>query len=81
MPRLRQMFRCVLGGLAMTATELATRYRGYAAKCLLIAQTLETASDKLVMVDMAQAWADLATILEKNEHLVLVFEAPTINPQ
>ena len=53
----------------MTPTEFAVRYRGYAAKCLILAQHQDDTSDKLVLIDMAQAWANLADVVDKNEAL------------
>jgi hypothetical protein len=63
-------------GLGMTASELAARYREYAAKCFLIAQRQEDASEKLALFDMAQSWMALAEQAEKNDGLVVVCETP-----
>jgi hypothetical protein len=60
----------------MTPDELAARYRRYAAKCLLLAQGQEDANEKLLLLDMAQAWAALAEMAEKNESLFVIHEAP-----
>ena len=49
----------------MTPTELAARYRGYAAKLLIVAQKQESTSDKLTLIDMAQAWAELAEQIDE----------------
>lgn len=54
-------------GLGMTPTELAARYREYAADCIAVAQTLTSAAERLSPVDMAQAWIALAIQAEKNE--------------
>jgi hypothetical protein len=59
----------------MTLAELAARYREYAAKCVLLAQSEQDASEKLVLIDMAQAWTSLAEWTEKNEPLFVAYEA------
>jgi hypothetical protein len=51
----------------MTSTELAMRYRGYAMRCLLIEKHQFNLGDRVVLVDMAKAWAHLADCIEKNE--------------
>jgi hypothetical protein len=60
----------------MTPAELAARYRDYAAKCLLLAQKQENATEKLALLDMAQAWIALVEQAEKNEKFFLVYETP-----
>lgn len=60
--------------MAMTPTELAARYREYAAKCVLLAQSQENANERLGLIDMAQAWIALAEQAEKNEALFVVHE-------
>jgi hypothetical protein len=35
-------------------------YRGYAAECLALAETVENHDRKIVLVDMAMAWLKLA---------------------
>ena len=50
----------------MTPTELAAYYRENAAKCLLIAKRVLSASERLALVDIAQAWTDLAHQAEEN---------------
>jgi hypothetical protein len=59
----------------MTPAELAVRYRGYAIRCLLFAKQQDNAGDRLILVDMAQAWAALADYAEKNEPVFALFEA------
>ena len=59
----------------MMPTELAARYREYAARCVLLAQSQENASEKLALIDMAQAWIALAEQAENNEPLFVVREA------
>ena len=50
----------------MTPTELATYYRENGAKCLLIAKGVVSASRRLALVDIAQAWTALAHHAEKD---------------
>jgi hypothetical protein len=50
----------------MSSAEQAARYRGYAAECFIIAQQLENAAERLRLIDMAQAWMELAEQVEKN---------------
>ena len=64
----------------MTPAELAARYREYAARCMIMAQRQENANEKLAMLDMAQAWADLAGLAEKNESIAVVYETPEPPP-
>ena len=40
--------------------DSANDYRGYAAECLRLAQHAENAGDKARLVQMAQAWQELA---------------------
>ena len=61
----------------MSPAELAARYREYAAKCVAVAQNLEQAAEKLALLDMAQAWINLAILAEKNERLAVVYETPS----
>jgi hypothetical protein len=56
--------------------ELAARYRGYGAACLLLARGEEKADQKLVLIDMAQAWIVLAEQAEKYESLFMAYEVP-----
>jgi hypothetical protein len=60
----------------MSPAELAARYREFAAQCVAVAQNLEQAAEKLALLDMAQAWINLATLAEKNERLAAVYETP-----
>jgi len=64
----------------MTPSEVAALYRGYAAKCTLLAQTLDDSAGKLALIDMAQAWLSLADLAAKNEMLPIVYEAPPSHP-
>jgi hypothetical protein len=57
----------------MTSTELAVRYRGYAMRCLLIEKHQFNLNDRIMLVDMAKAWASLADCIEKNEAVFAVF--------
>jgi hypothetical protein len=53
--------------MGITAAQLAARYWGYAAQCLIVAQRQDSAGDKLALVDMAQAWVALAEQTETDE--------------
>lgn len=39
-------------------------YRAFAAKCLALAQSISDPDDKARLIEMAQAWRDLADKLE-----------------
>jgi hypothetical protein len=62
--------------MGMSPADLAARYREYATTCVAMAQSLESADEKLVLLDMAQAWIALAKQAEKNEGMVLIYETP-----
>jgi hypothetical protein len=47
-------------GMRIEPAQLAARYRGYAAQCLVVAQRQDNCSDKLTLIKMAQAWVVLA---------------------
>lgn len=57
----------------MTPTEPATYYRENAAECLLIAKRVLSASERLALVDIAQAWTALHHA-EKNRQFFAVGE-------
>lgn len=61
-------------GEEMTPIELATYYRENAAKCLLIAKRGLSTSERLALVDIAQAWTALAHHAEKNPQFFAVGE-------
>lgn len=46
--------------MGITAAQLAARYWGYAAQCLIVAQRQDNVSDKLTLIKMAEAWVALA---------------------
>lgn len=50
----------------MTPGEAAAGYRLYAAYCAEIAQTVTDSARKVALLDMAQAWARLAEIADKD---------------
>jgi hypothetical protein len=50
----------------MTPGEAAAGYRLYAAYCVEIAQTVTDSARKVALLDMAQAWARLAEIADKD---------------
>lgn len=54
--------------------QLATRYRGFAAQCLVVAQHQHSAGDRLTLTNMAQAWVALADRAEKNKHVFMAYE-------
>jgi hypothetical protein len=45
---------------------LVASYRLYAAYCAEIAQTVTDSARKVALLDMAQAWARLAELADKN---------------
>lgn len=47
-------------GMGITPAQLAARYWGYAAQCLIVAQRQDDASDKIALINMAEAWVALA---------------------
>jgi hypothetical protein len=50
----------------MSPGEAAAGYRLYAAYCVEIAQTVTDSARKVALLDMAQAWARLAEIADKD---------------
>jgi hypothetical protein len=58
----------------MGPSEMATRYREYAAKCIAVAQGLQGEAEKLALLDMAQAWRALADQALRNESLQTAYE-------
>ncbi len=44
----------------MPSSGLAERYRSYAAKCLKISRNITDPVGKLVLLEMAQSWLELA---------------------
>jgi hypothetical protein len=62
--------------MGLTPAQLAARYRGYAAQCLIVAQRQDNAADKMALIAMAQAWLNLAEQIEKDEAVFVVYEAP-----
>jgi hypothetical protein len=57
----------------MSSGEVAANYRLYAVYCAEIAQTVTDSARKVVLLDMAQAWAKLADVADKDR---LSEEAP-----
>jgi len=53
----------------MMPAELAAQYRVYGAKCLMVAQRQESRREKLALIDLARAWADLTDLAEKHKTL------------
>ncbi len=47
-------------GMGIMPAQLAARYWGYAAQCIIVAQRQDDAGDKLALIDMAKAWVTLA---------------------
>jgi hypothetical protein len=50
----------------MSPGEAAAAYRLYAAYCAEIAQTVTDSARKVALLDMAQAWAQLAEIADRD---------------
>ncbi len=44
----------------MQGAALVERYRGYAAKCLKISRNIRDPAAKLMILEMAQSWLNLA---------------------
>ena len=44
----------------MPSSNLVERYRSYAAKCVKISRNISDPIGKLVILEMAQSWLDLA---------------------
>ncbi len=62
--------------MGITPAQLAARYWGYAAQCLIVAQRQDDAGDKLALINMAQAWVNLAEQTEKNTPALSAYETP-----
>jgi hypothetical protein len=62
--------------MRITAAQLAARYWGYAAQCLMLAQRQDSAGDKLALINMAQAWVSLAEQSEKDTSPFAAYETP-----
>ena len=60
----------------MPGSQAALQYRLHAQHCLEIAADLSDHRERLMLVDMAQAWANLAEQAEKTAMLDLVYETP-----
>jgi len=60
----------------MPGTEAARQYRLYAQHCLEIAAALTNLKERVKLIDLAKAWANLANQAEKNGRLDLVYETP-----
>lgn len=50
--------------MGITPAELAARYWGYAAQCLVFAQRQDQATEKLALINMAKDWVTLAVWIE-----------------
>jgi hypothetical protein len=50
----------------MSPGEVAAGYRLYAVYCAEIAQTVTDSARKVILLDMAQAWARLAEVTDKD---------------
>ena len=53
-------------GRGMSSAEPANSYREYAAKCVLLAKRPVSVSERLTLIDMAEAWKALARQAEEN---------------
>lgn len=66
------------GGLSqMSPAELVACYRLYASNCMECAQELAP-ERKLALLNIAQAWLNLADQVAKNSETVLVYETPPL---
>ena len=61
----------------MSPTELVACYRLYASNCMECAQELAP-ERKLALLNIAQAWLNLADQVAKNSETVLVYETPSV---
>jgi len=61
--------------VAMKPNEIVACYRLHAAECIEIARSLEP-EQKPALLNIAQAWLNLAAQIEKNSEVVLVYETP-----
>jgi hypothetical protein len=66
-------------GMSLSPTELIASYRLHAAQCIEIARDLEP-DRKLALLNIAQAWLNLAEQVAKNLDTVLVYETPVSSP-
>jgi len=66
-------------GMSLSPTELIASYRLHAANCIEIARVLEP-DRKLALLNIAQAWLNLAEQVAKNLNTVLVYETPIRSP-
>lgn len=61
---------CAMRGAGgMSPIKAARTFREYAAVCITISTRLLPTSDRLALIDMAQAWRALAKQAEKNPEL------------
>jgi hypothetical protein len=58
-----------MGTWVMSPGEVAASYRLYAVYCADIAQTVTDSARKVALLDMAQAWARLAEVVDKDRPL------------
>jgi hypothetical protein len=63
-------------GFAMARRDSATEYRLRARQCLEIATHMADLPNRMVLLDMAQAWMLLADQAERNRATDLVYETP-----
>jgi len=63
--------------MGITPAQLAARYWGYAAQCLIVAQRQDNAGDKMALINMAQAWSALAEQTAENECPLAAYAAPS----
>lgn len=65
--------------MSLSPTELIASYRLHTANCIEIARDLEP-DRKLALLNIAQAWLNLAEQVAKNLNTVLVYETPIRSP-
>jgi hypothetical protein len=65
--------------MSVSPSELVASYRLHAASCIEIARNLEP-ERKLALLNIAQAWLNLAEQIAKNLDTVLVYETPVSPP-
>jgi hypothetical protein len=60
----------------MPSSRLVERYRSYAAKCVKISRNISDPIGKLVILEMAQSWLDLAQRAAEEAQTTAGVESP-----
>ena len=62
----------------MSSDRLVERYRSYAAKCVKISRNVSDPIGKLVLLEMAQSWLELAERSVDNAEITVVGGATAV---